>query len=129
MIGDTPCAPCEVYSEIERRSHRIASNRNVGGSSRRAVAFLNALQRDLLGLENEPVAIHRPAVLFPQVSDAARVGSRRRRLREPDGFERSFRAQPKQHLFRPAGGGNEPDADLDETNIGFSRSTDAIAVQ
>src|SRR5215207_9226863 len=112
MIGNAARSPREMDAEIEKRAHRITAYGNLGRPHRRTISVLRAFQSELLRVEHDAIAIHRPAVDVAEVADPSSIGCGRRRLREPDCFERFLCAEPKQHLLRPAGRGDETDADL-----------------
>src|ERR1051326_674080 len=87
VIGNAPGAPREVDAELEGRTQRFAADGNGRSRRRTLIPLARALERELLRIGDQAVAIHRDAVGFAQKTELPRVLGARRHGREADGLE------------------------------------------
>src|SRR5258708_3983380 len=73
VIGDATGAPGEMHAEVERGADGLAADRNRGPRHRTLIALAHPLERVLLRVRDQPLAIHGDAVRFVEESELTRV--------------------------------------------------------
>ena len=131
-----------MNSQLQRRRHALSANGDCRPSRRSGITFAHPFERACLRIADQPVAIHRHGVDWAQIAEADRIRPAGGCFREADGLERALNRRQEvrasrqhllggtcDHLLGSATRRNQPDAHLDEAEIGFTCDLDAVGVQ
>ena len=92
VFRDAAGSKGQMDAEVQFRSVSSPPTGMAAAAAKADVALLDSLERQLLRLEHQAIAIHRPSVDVPRYPSRARIRRGGRRLSESDGLERPLRS-------------------------------------